>query len=56
MNNSRVKVGLLDFLIISESFEDWAGQEALYPPDASTMREHALEDAMQCFGFVQIPL
>ena len=32
--------------------EDWAGQEALYPPDASTMREHTLEDAMQCFDYI----
>ena len=32
--------------------EDWAGQEALYPPDASTMRPHTLEDAMQCFDHI----
>ena len=32
--------------------EDWAGQEALYPPDASTMRQHTLEDAMQCFDYI----
>ena len=32
--------------------EDWAGDEALHPPDASTMREHTLEEAMQCFDYI----
>ena len=32
--------------------EDWAGQDKLHPPDASSMREHTLEKAMQCFDYI----
>jgi len=32
--------------------EDWGGQDKLHPPDASTMREHTLEKAMQCFDYI----
>ena len=32
--------------------EDWAGQDKLHPPDASAMREHTLEKAMQCFDYI----
>ena len=32
--------------------EDWAGQDKLHPPDASGMREHTLEKAMQCFDYI----
>ena len=32
--------------------EDWGGQEKLPPPDASSMREHTLEKAMQCFDYI----
>ncbi len=38
---------------ISDDFqEDWAGQDKLHPPDASTMREHTLEKAIQCFDYI----
>ena len=32
--------------------EGWAGQDKLHPPDASGMREHTLEKAMQCFDYI----
>ena len=32
--------------------EDWGGQDKLHPPDASTMRDHTLEKAMQCFDYI----
>ena len=32
--------------------EDWGGQDKLHPPDASSMREHTLEKAMQCFDYI----
>ncbi|MEC7484672.1 MAG: SAP domain-containing protein, partial [Candidatus Thermoplasmatota archaeon] len=32
--------------------EDWGGQDKLHPPDASNMREHTLEKAMQCFDYI----
>jgi len=32
--------------------EDWGGQDKLHPPDASSMREHTLEEAMQCFDYI----
>ena len=32
--------------------EDWGGQDKIHPPDASSMREHTLEKAMQCFDFI----
>ena len=32
--------------------EDWGGQDKLHPPDASSMREHTLENAMQCFDYI----
>ena len=32
--------------------EDWGGQNKLHPPDASNMREHTLEKAMQCFDYI----
>ena len=32
--------------------EDWAGQDKLHPPDASSMREHTLEKAMKCFDYI----
>lgn len=32
--------------------EDWGGQDKLHPPDASTMRQHTLEKAMQCFDYI----
>ena len=32
--------------------EDWGGQDKIHPPDASSMREHTLEKAMQCFDYI----
>ena len=32
--------------------EDWGGQDKLHPPDATIMREHTLEEAMQCFDYI----
>ena len=32
--------------------EDWGGQDKLHPPDASSLREHTLEKAMQCFDYI----
>ncbi len=32
--------------------EDWGVQDKLHPPDASSMREHTLEKAMQCFDYI----
>ena len=32
--------------------EDWGGQDKLHPPDASSLREHTLERAMQCFDYI----
>ena len=32
--------------------EDWGSQEKLHPPDNSTMRQHTLEKAMQCFDYI----
>ena len=32
--------------------EDRGGQEELHPPDASSMRQHTLEQAMQCFDHI----
>ena len=32
--------------------EDWGNQDKIHPPDASSMREHTLEKAMQCFDYI----
>ncbi|MDP6866641.1 MAG: SAP domain-containing protein [Candidatus Poseidoniaceae archaeon] len=38
---------------ISDEFqEDWAGQDKSNPPDASAIRGHTLEEAMQCFDYI----
>ncbi len=48
--NTRPRANLL---ALDEGLqEDWAGQDKLHPPDASNMREHTLEQAMQCFDHI----
>ena len=48
--NTRPRANLL--ALDEDVQEDWAGQDKLHPPDASDMREHTLEKAMQCFDYI----
>ena len=48
--NTRPRANLL--ALDEDIQEDWAGQDKLHPPDASSMREHTLEKAMQCFDYI----
>ena len=45
--NTRPRANVL--ALSDDAQEDWGGDEKLHPPDASSMREHTLEKAMQCF-------
>ena len=45
--NTRPRANLL--ALSDDLQEDWGGDEKLHPPDASSKREHTLEQAIQCF-------